>query len=114
MKFAAVCLGYPRVQGIQNAINSTHSLQAGRATVLQLCGYKNREIQKMGHWQPYTFLEYISDKLHILLAGMSKNMPKKVIFVNIVGGFACDITATPKRPSPCMCSLTKLPLHTEF
>ena len=94
MKLAAVCLGYPSVRGIQVANISTHSLRAGGANALHLCGYLDREIQKMGRWRSDTFLEYILDKLHMFSAGMSKNMAKKVSFVNIEGGFARDITAT--------------------
>ena len=94
MKLAAVCLGYPTVRGIQVANFSTHSLRAGGPNALHSCGYLDREIQKMGRWRSDTFLEYISDKLHMFSAGMSTNMAKKVSFVNIEGGFARDITAT--------------------
>ena len=50
MNFEAVCLGYPSVRGIHIANISTHSLRTGGANALHLCGYLNREIQKMRCW----------------------------------------------------------------
>ena len=88
MNFAAVCLGYPSVRGIQIANISTHSRKC-----LTFVRIPEQGDPKDERWRLDTFLEYISDKLHMFSAGMSKNMLKKVSFVNIEGGFAHDNTA---------------------
>jgi len=93
LKWAAEQLKYPE-RGIPIERIDTHSLRAGGANALHLCGYEDREIQKMGRWRGETFKEYISDCLRGFSEGMSKDMRKKFNFVNIEGGVWHDVTST--------------------
>ncbi len=52
---------------------------------MTLSGYCDTQIQKMGHWQAATFIEYIREQLSCYSKGMSINMKQHFKFVNIVG-----------------------------
>ena len=90
LKDAAVELGYPD-RGIPKDRVDTHSLRAGGANALHLCGYSDREIQKMGRWMSDTFKEYISESLSTFSLGMSTAMKKDFQFVNIAAGIDSDV-----------------------
>ena len=94
LKLAAVALEYPSLKGIPIDRIDTHSLRSGGANALALCGYSDREIQKMGRWRSATFKEYIREELNIYSQGMSTKMKRKFNFVNIAGGVYHDVTTT--------------------
>lgn len=94
LKLAAVALEYPTLKGIPIDRIDTHSLRSGGANALALCGYSDREIQKMGRWRSATFKEYIREELNIYSQGMSTKMKRRFNFVNIAGGVYHDVTAT--------------------
>ena len=75
----------------------THSLISAGANVLLLAGYSKRDIQKNRRWRGETFKEYIREKLHCFLEGMSTAMKQNFKFVNIPGGSyseLVDVTRT--------------------
>ena len=94
LKLAAVALEYPSLKGIPIDRVDTHSLRSGGANALALCGYTDREIQKMGRWRSATFKEYIREELNIYTTGMSRQMKRRFNFVNIAGGVYHDVTTT--------------------
>ena len=94
LKLAAIALEYPALKGIPIDRVDTHSLQSGGANALALCGYSDREIQKMGRWRSATFKEYIREELNVYAVGMSTNMKRRFNFVNIAGGVYHDVTNT--------------------
>ena len=94
LKLAAVALEYPSLKGIPIDRVDTHSLRSGGANALALCGYTDREIQKMGRWRSATFKEYIREELNLYTTGMSRHMKRRFNFVNIAGGVYHDVTAT--------------------
>ena len=97
LKFTAGALDYPAAKGIPIDQIDTHSLRSGGANALVLAGYSDREIQKMGRWRGQTFKEYIRGELSVFSEGISKDMKRKLNFVNIAGGAhseLVDVTRT--------------------
>ena len=92
LKLAAAMLHYPTNKGIPIQRVNTHSLRSGGANALSLAGYSNTQKQKMGRWRGATFKEYIREELACFSAGMSKDMKKKFLFVNIAGNAFHDVT----------------------
>ena len=92
LKEAARALEYPTTKGIPVQRINTHSLRSGGANALALAGYSDTQIQKMGRWRGATFKEYIREELTCFSAGMSKDMKKKFLFVNIAGNAFHDVT----------------------
>ena len=92
LKQAATALRYPEYKGIPIERIDTHSLRSGGANALSLAGYSDREIQKMGRWRSATFKEYIREELACFSEGMSKQMKRHFLFVNIAGGVYTDVT----------------------
>lgn len=88
----SVALHYPEFKGISIERIDTHILRSGGANALSLAGYSDREIQKMGRWRSATFKEYIREELACFPSGMSTNMKRRFICVNITGGFYTDVT----------------------
>ena len=87
MKFAGASLKYHE-RGIPLEIIDTHSLHSGGAYTLDLAGYKDQEITKMGRWAlgSHAFMEYIQQQLSTFSAGMSAAMSCIKKFINTEGG----------------------------
>jgi hypothetical protein len=85
LKSAATELHYPTNKGIPIERINTHSLRSYGANALALAGYLDTQIQKMGRWRGATFKEYIREELACYATGMSKDMKRKLNFVNIAG-----------------------------
>ena len=65
----------------------THSLRAGGVYALNLAGYNESHIRKMGRWAPRSnaFLEYIQSQLSTFSPGMATNMRRVETFTNMKG-----------------------------
>ena len=72
-------------------------MRSGRANILLLAGYSNRDIQKMGRWRGETFKEHIRYELHCFAERMLTATKQYFKFVNISGGSysgLVDVTRT--------------------
>ena len=91
LKAAATALEYPSTRGIPIDWVDTHSLRGGGANALSLNGYSDTQIQKLGRWWGATFKEYIRNKLHSFVSGMSKAMKKLFGYMVVSGGSVTEM-----------------------
>ncbi len=59
---------------------------------MALAGYSDMKIQKMGRWGGAMFKEYVRNELACFSMGMSRDMQKQFVFVNVTGNAISDIT----------------------
>ena len=85
LKFATTALNYPSFKGIPIDRVDTNSLRSGGANALQLSGYSDLDIQKMGRWRRVNFKGYIREELYCLAQGVSNEMKQDFKFVNVAG-----------------------------
>lgn len=61
----------------------SHSLRAGGAVMLKLCGYDSDMIKKLGRWRSDTYLRYIQTQIANLTAGVATAMARRLHFHNV-------------------------------
>ena len=69
----------------------THSLCSGGAMALDLSGYFDTHIQKMGRWKGSSYKEHIHEDLACYSGGMSRDTRRSFGFVIIASGANKDI-----------------------
>ena len=70
-------------QGFVDAHIGSHSIRASGAMALKLNGYDEYMIHKLGRWRSTTWLTYLHSQIAELMAGVSTNMARPVLFHNI-------------------------------
>ena len=59
---------------------SSHSLRAGGAMALKLCGASDSTIMRVGRWTSLTYLTYIHTQIGALTAGLAGKMTTAFTF----------------------------------
>jgi hypothetical protein len=62
---------------------SSHSLRAGGAMALKLCGASDSTIMRVGRWTSLTYLTYIHTQIGALTSGLAGKMSTAVSFQNV-------------------------------
>ncbi len=62
---------------------SYHSLRAGGAMALKLCGASDSTIMRVGRWTSLTYLTYIHTQIGALTAGLAWKMSTAFTFQNV-------------------------------
>jgi hypothetical protein len=62
---------------------SSHSLRAGGAMALKLCGASDSTIMRVGRWTSLTYLTYIHTQIGALTAGLAWKMSTAFTFQNV-------------------------------
>ena len=82
IRHSAVECGLEAQGYVLNRIGS-HSLRAGGAVMLKLCGYDSDMIKKLGRWRSETYLRYIQTQIANLTAGVARAMARRLRFHNV-------------------------------
>ena len=62
---------------------SSHSLRAGGAMAMKLCGASDSTIMRVGRWTSLTYLTYIHTQIGALTAGLAAKMTTAFTFQNV-------------------------------
>ena len=62
---------------------SSHSLWAGGALAMKLCGASDSTIMRVGRWTSLTYLTYIHTQIGALTAGLAGKMTTAFTFQNV-------------------------------
>ena len=93
IKCTAKKLEYPVAKGIPITRIGTHSLRSRGTNALDLPGYYDTQIQKIGNWRGDSFKEYIRQELAWYSKIMPRDTKRKFNFVNIAGGAYHDVNS---------------------
>ena len=77
--------------GLDPNLVAAHSLRASGAMTLNLHGYIDTTITKMGCWTSLTFLQYIHNQIACLSRDISHKMSMELPFINIVVIEQCQV-----------------------